>query len=332
MTEYDLIRRIAAQFPRSGRQANALFGCDAEVIKIGGRWWCLTMDEFSPEEDLFTSGSPETLGANLAVATLSDLLACGAKPEFFMQGFVLPKEAADRFVDGVTGGIKKVLAAADCHMCGGDLGSAQNWRFTGFAMGPAANNTPVTHNLPDGEYTLWVTGKLGDANFAALNGLPTPLFELRLDESKVIRSRAAACIDTSGGLIDALWLLHMRNPLLRFEIDLELVPFAPGISAFSRTRNIPAGAFLLGGAGEYELLFALPSDLTGPELRKMEKIGATRIGRAYRRRNPGICFLRGKTRLSEIKKAPVCPRESSTRESYIRKILASSRELFGERK
>ena len=30
------------------------------------------MDDFSPEEDIFTSDRPEVLGANLAVATLSE--------------------------------------------------------------------------------------------------------------------------------------------------------------------------------------------------------------------------------------------------------------------
>lgn len=328
MNEHDLIRRIAAQFPRSGLQANALFGCDAEIIKIGGRWWCLTMDEFSPEEDLFTSGSPETLGANLAVATLSDLLACGAEPAFFMQSLVLPKTAAGGFVDGVTAGIKKVLTAAGCHLCGGDLGSAENWRYTGFAMGPAPDSGPVSHNLGGGDFTLWVTGRLGDANFAALNKLPTPLFELRLAESKVMRSRAAACIDTSGGLVDALWLLHGQNPLLRFEIDLERVPLAEGISDFSKASGIPAGAFLLGGAGEYELLFALPGKLSDPQLRKMQKIGVTRIGRAYLDRKPGVSFLRGKARSSEMRKAPPCPREFATVKSYTRAVLAVSRELF----
>lgn len=329
MNEQDLIRRIASQFPRSPRQANSLFGCDAEVLEIGGRQWCLTMDEFSPEEDLFTSAAPETLGANLAVATLSDLLACGAEPRFFMQGLVLPKAPAPGFVDGVTAGIKKVLAAAGCYLCGGDLGSARGWRFTGFAMGPAAG-APVTHSLPGKEYTLWVTGRLGDANFAVLNGLPTPAFELRLAESKVIRSLAAACIDTSGGLIDSLWLLYRQNPKLRFELDLGRIPFAAGIRGFARASGVPAGAFLLGGAGEYELLFALPSALPAAQVRRIESAGATRIGGAHRQGKPGVSFVRGEVPLSEMKKAPPCPREFTTIKKYTRAVLAVSRELFKE--
>lgn len=327
MNEQDLIRRIASQFPRSPLQANGLFGCDAEVLKIGGRQWCLTMDEFSPEEDLFTSESPEKLGANLAVATLSDLLACGAEPRFFMQSLVLPKAPASGFVDEVTAGLKKVLAAAGCYLCGGDLGSARGWRFTGFAMGPAAG-VPLTHNLPGKEYTLWVTGRFGDANFAVLNDLPTPSFEFRLAESRAIRSRAAACIDTSGGLIDSLWLLHGQNPKLRFELDLDRVPYAAGISAFAKASGVPAGAFLLGGAGEYELLFALPASLPAAQARKIERAGATRIGRAYRHVKPGVGFLRGGSPLSEMRKAPPDPREFPTIKKYTGAVLAISRELF----
>ncbi|PIU19579.1 MAG: hypothetical protein COT18_06895 [Elusimicrobia bacterium CG08_land_8_20_14_0_20_59_10] len=330
MNEQDLISRLAAQFPRSPRQSNTLFGCDAEILKLGAERWCLTMDEFSPEEDLFTCESPERLGANLAVATLSDLLACGARPEFFMQSLVLPKAAKPAFADGVTAGIKRILSAAGCHLCGGDLGSAKNWRFTGFAMGRASKGGPLTHKLSTGEYTLWVTGQLGDANFAAFKGLPTPAFELRLAEAKALRPHAAACIDTSGGLIDALWLLSGQNPRLRFELDLALVPFARELSGDAKRTGIPAGAFLLGGAGEYELLFALPTDIAAGALQKIKKAGATRIGGAYPSKEPGLFFLRGGSPLSKMQKAPPCPREFAAMKAYTSAVLAAARELFGK--
>ncbi|MDD2804331.1 MAG: AIR synthase related protein [Elusimicrobiales bacterium] len=327
MNEYDLITKLAARFPRSPRQANALFSSDAEVLDLGGRRWCLTMDEFSPEEDHF-SGPPEALGWNLAVATLSDLLACGAQPEFFMQALVLPARGAESFARGFSSGLRKVLAAAGCSLCGGDLGRAKTWRYTGFAMGPAPRS-PVGHDLPPGDYSLWVTGRLGDANLAALKGLPTPRFELRLAESRALRAHAAACVDTSGGLADALWLLRRRNPRFRFEIDLPAVPFAPGVERAAAAAGLHAGAFLLGGAGEYELLFALPAGLGPAAASRMQSAGAARIGRARAGRKPGVYFAASGGALAEMKAPPPCPRSAGSVENYIRQTAAVSKRLFG---
>lgn len=319
MNEFDLVRGLAARFPRSPLQRNAPFTSDAEVLKIGGRAWCLTMDEFSPEEDLF-SGAPADVGWNLGVATLSDLLACGAEPRFFLQALVLPRRSPGRFASGLASGLAKALAAAGCSLCGGDLGgSAGAWRFTGFAMGPAAR--PVGRLLPRGDFGLWVTGSLGDANLAALTGRPAPRFELRLRESRALRSRAAACVDTSGGFADALWALRRVNPRLRFEVDLPSVPFAPGVERAAAAAGLPPGAFLLGGAGEYELLFALPAGCRpGP--------GLTRIGRVTSSGRPGVRFSRGGA-VAWMKAPPPCARESRGRAAYIRAVSAAAVKLFG---
>lgn len=319
MNEYDLISRLAARFPRSPLQRNAPFSSDAEVLRIGGRNWCLTMDEFSPEEDLF-SGSPEALGWNLAVATLSDLLACGAEPRFFMQALVLPRRSPEKFSAGLATGLRKVLKTAGCSLCGGDLGTAKNWRFTGFAMGPAAGR-PIGRDLPCGEYGLWVTGTLGDANLAALTGRTTPRFELRLSESRALRGRAAACVDTSGGLADALWALRSRSPKLRYEIDLNNVPYAPGVAAAATKAGLPPGAFLLGGAGEYELLFALPEGH-----RPTPK--TTRIGSVTTSGAPGV-FFTSSAATTVLKAPPPCARKNRSRTEYISTVAAAAKKLFG---
>jgi thiamine-monophosphate kinase len=261
MNEYDLIRAMAAKFPRSKDQLNRLFECDAELIKIGDQVWGLTMDDFSPNEDLFTSDNPAALGANLAVATLSDLLAAGVAPRFFMHAVSLPRGVAQSFIDGLVEGIADVLKDAGCTLCGGDLGTSDNWRYCGFAMGPVASARPLTHRLPKAPQSLWITGELGDANLAALRKTPTPAFELRLKEVVAIRQHATACIDTSGGLMDAVWILREMNPEMGFTIHADRIPMASGLREFAKKSGIPAEAALLGGAGEYELLFTTPMAL-----------------------------------------------------------------------
>lgn len=324
MSEYELIKALSQSFPRSPLQRNGLFECDAEIIHIGEQLWALTMDEFTPEEDLFSSDDPELLGANLAVATLSDLLAAGATPAWFMQSVSLPKSVDPAFVAALSTGISGVLRQAGCSLCGGDIGCADTWRFNGFAMGPVPDNRQLTRILTCLPQTLWVTGQLGDANLAALTGAPTPRFEPRFAEAEAIRRSASGCIDTSGGLYDALWMLHTLNPGLRFHVELSKLPLTSGLSETARTAGFPAEAALLGGAGEYELLFAIPVGIS------QKGIEATCIGMVHPSSKPGVFNYRNGSLISRMTEPPPCPREAPTVRDHINDVLRMAQQLFGK--
>jgi thiamine-monophosphate kinase len=317
MTEADIIRLFTQPFRRSEHQLNAPFECDAELLRIGDETWAYSIDDFSPEEDLFTSDNPQRLGANLVTATLSDLLAAGAEPRFFMHALTLPPDAGIEFIQGLRDGICATLEQADCTLCGGDLGCGPTWRYSGFAMGPAVR--PLTRKLPDTSTALWVTGQLGDANLAALLQAPTPAFELRLQEAAVIRKYATGCIDTSGGLMDALWNLHDINPHLRIELHRERVPLAEGLSSIG---NMPPEAALVGGAGEYELLFATP-DLDAAAEAELVEMGMTRIA-VVSTDNPGL-FVHDR----RVETPPPCPRSGESMENYIAEVIRYATDLFG---
>lgn len=329
MREYDLIRSMAEKFPRSPRQRNELFVCDAELIEICGHLWAVTVDEFSPEEDLFTSENPERLGANLATATLSDLLAAGAAPQFFLPAVALPKSPDPAFVEGLCAGVRSVLDEAGCFLCGGDVGTADTWRFCGVAMGPIQNHRALTHVLPDAAQTLWVTGRLGDANLAALRRQPTPRFELRLEEAKLIRRYGTACIDTSGGLLDAVWIFHSLNPRMRFEVECETLPLAPGLPDFAAQAGFPPEAALLGGAGEYELLFATPEGLAESAVARLTSAGATQIGSARMHEEAGVFFRRNGRTLGTMTEPPPCPRDAATVEEHVQEVMQVAKQVFG---
>lgn len=325
MKEYDLIKHIMINFQRSPEQHNDLFECDAEIITIGNRKWGLSMDDFSPEEDLFTSEDPVLLGSNLIVATLSDLLAAGVEPRFFMQGLSLPRTFNEEFLEGLMEGIQTTLDKAGCFMCGGDIGTADPWRFCGLGIGPVISDKPLTHRMPMGPHTLWVTGPLGDANLAALQKAPTPGFELRLEEAKKIRRYATACIDTSGGFFDAVWVLKEQNPHMQFEIDLKKVPFAEGILEASNRLGFPHEAALLGGAGEYELLFAVPAVLAEEDL---ISIGMTQVGTVQKGDDRGVNLRFYDGSIKTMLQPPPCPRGAVNVEGHIKSVMEMSFNLF----
>ena len=325
MKEYELIKHVAKNFKRSREQHNDLFECDAEIITIGNQEWGLSMDDFSPEEDLFASEDPVILGVNLVVATLSDLLAAGVEPRFFMQSLSLPVKADKSFVEGLVEGIRKTLEAAGCFLCGGDMGRADTWRYCALGMGPVISGNPLTHRLPPEPYTIWITGSLGDANLAVLRKTATPEFELRLQEAEIIRRFASACIDTSGGFFDAVWVLREQNPHMKFEIDLKNIPYAEGAVEISGRLGIPPESALLGGAGEYELLFAVPEYSAVDELLSA---GMTLVGTVHREDYKGVKLKCRDGSEKIMTQPPLCPREAPNIDEYIQKVMDMSYNLF----
>src|SRR5690606_9889266 len=143
-------------------------------------------------------------------------------------------------------GIARVLEEAGCFLVGGDTSVSEAWRYGGFAMGPVASPRPLTRILPEAAQSLWLTGCIGAANLAAFRRLPPPRFEFRLKEARALRACAAGCMDTSGGLLDALWTLQALNPRLRLTVDAESVPLAPGLREYAAGSGIPAGAAWVG--------------------------------------------------------------------------------------
>ena len=326
MNEYELIRRMAAHFPRGPHQRNALFGCDAEMVLIEGKPWGMTIDEFTPEDDHFTAADPVQLGRNLAAATLSDLFAAGVMPRFFLSSLALPRDVKADFADGLAAGLAAALAEAGYAQCGGDLGTADPWRFTGFAMGPVASARPLSRRVPAEPQALCVTGVLGDLNMAVQTGAPTPAIELRGEEASLIRAHATACIDTSGGFMDALWLLHEQSPGLQFRVDADRLPLAPAARAFAARTGVPAEAVLFGGAGEYELLFTVPADRLEAVRPRLAAAGISVVGDVTDA-GSGV-ILRACGRERRITGPPPCPRSAATIGEHAREVMRMAKELW----
>lgn len=314
MREIQAISAMRALFAVSPRQKNAVFTCDAELVELGASLYGLSMDEFSPEEDALPATPPEALGKNLAVAVIADVLAAGCVPEFYLHALVAPAHDA-AFCEKLAQGVRSVLEEGGCFLLGGDFGQAQTWRYTGFCLGKAAPSGPLTRILPQKKQTLWVTGSIGDGNRHALAGT-MPAFEPRFAEAAKIRNAASACIDTSGGLADSLRMLAHCNPEHVFAVDGNAVPYEAESAAMLKAGDMPQAALALGGAGEYELLFAAPPEAECPF--------ATRIGTAFpasgarNGEKPGVCWS-GRM----LPENPPDPR-SLGRDEYIRRILEAA--------
>lgn len=307
MKEIDLINTILQQFERSPDQLNKPHCSDSEIVELNGQLLAITMDEFS-EEDCFGDMTPQNLGWNMTVATVSDLLAVGALPTFFIHS--ISSKTNNSYIKEFSKGISNVLKKLGAFLIGGDVGQSEFLRYSATAIGTLSNNKYLSRELPNIEQDLWITGTLGDANLAALLIKPAPIFELRLDEAEFIRNSATACIDTSGGFIDAVWILNDINPGLKFNLNSLTFPIDEKIKEYCEGSGMPINAFLYGGAGEYELMFAVPR---GENVNiKATKIGTISVGSGL--------FVDD----VEILEAPPCPRSFPDRKSYTHEILKRS--------
>ena len=329
MIERELIDRLCANFPRSPAQRNALHKSDAEILELDGSLWALTTDEFSGAEDLFFDACPDLIGWNVVAATVSDLLAVGAEPRFFLQTVTLPHTVEESFVEALTAGVREALREANCFLAGGDVGCAETWRYTGIALGPILCEPPLTRKLPDGRHSLWITGELGGANVAAARRQPPPRIPLRTPQAALIRQLGSACIDTSGGLLDAVWQLHQASPDSEIRLDLEAVPLAQNVAESAKRVGVPPETALVGGAGEYELLFAVPDEQEKRVADRAAELEVTRIGSAESRPDGMVHFTRGGEHVGTMAEPPPCPRAAGTPEVHLAEAARTATRLFG---
>jgi thiamine-monophosphate kinase len=315
MREADIIRAVRSHLAVSAEQRNAPFASDAEIIEIGEGLLALTLDEFSAEDGLSTD-DPGLLGWNVVVATLSDLLAVGAEPRFLLTSVVAAEDMAEPWLAAFSGGMQDALDAFGAFALGGDVGTDQAWRVTGCGLG-TLRGRPLDRIVRAENGALVVTGALGDGNLAAAGG-PTPRFECRLPEARSLAVQEAACIDTSDGLAVTLETFVKLNDGLSVTVDLDAVPYSSGIDKAASALAVPREAFLLGSAGEYELLAFVPESAAA------RLVGLTPIGSFAKGAPPGISYCRGSDCV-EHERLPD-PRGAA---DYRAQIVALARKLFG---
>ena len=242
------------------------FGADAEVVPFEGTNLLVSTDSFSEREDFLFGLEPEDMGSVMAYGAIADILACGAKPEFLIQAWNIDDSHDERFYERVAHGVQHVVSHYGAKVIGGDIGSAKEWCWTATVF--ASCKTPVRRVASQRvDFDLFVSGPLGAANVAAFLGRSVPEPALR----DPVPGNALFATDTSGGLFDALENFRRVNPGVCLELDAERA-VSPEI-ARSLPPGVEKGWALVGGVGEYELLFAVPTGMTVADAVKIGRGG-----------------------------------------------------------
>jgi len=275
--------------PRSNDQLNELFESDSEILSYHGRNLLFTVDDYS-REDRFREHDPYTLGWNLTVATISDILASGGVPRYYAHSVIFNDNTWDqKYLSDFSRGIADVLKSSGTFFIGGDTGTADNWHYTGIAIGES--ESPITRKGAKAGDIILMTGVVGAGNLEAAIGIysENPLINnvlrhyktklpLRNTESSLIREFATSCIDSSDGVLNALITLSDINSC---GFELTHVPYLFKGLAACKILSKPAELLLLGECGEYELVFTIPEKDLAVFLQKAEdqRLSFTPVGR-----------------------------------------------------
>jgi thiamine-monophosphate kinase len=295
MGEFDIIRTITSHFARSPQQLNGPFECDSELFDFDGAKLAISVDEYTEAEDFFSSFFPKTLGQNLAIATLSDLLAAGSEPVFFLHSMTLPRTQEEEFAKELSLGISGVLQNANCHLLGGDLGVGDTWRYVGVAIGRRHREIYRRGARPGN--ILYSTGLLGAGNRQALmmfflqqgrisnsremSELASPQFFHRKEHAQIAWKYAKFMMDTSDGLFLTAKSLCELAPGCCFVVENPSKLLEPQCCKISEEFGVPPIAFLLASAGEYELVFGIDAQDEKAMLQEAAVAGLSfmRVGR-----------------------------------------------------
>jgi thiamine-monophosphate kinase len=326
MQEKEIIGMLDSLLP-SGR-TDPLFGADAEYARLGTTDCLFSTDEFSAE-DLFSDRDPETLGWNVAVGAISDILACGGIPRYYLHALCVGKDWCPHTLRGFGSGVAEALSAAGVRFLGGDSSVAHTWRCTVTVVGTAAERR-VTRQGAAAGHGIYLTGAAGKGNLEAAlslaeeNPLPVRLlqgckrrFPLRLKESALMRRYASACIDTSDGLAAAADTLAAMNGC---GYRLENIPWAPAGRLFARIASLPRLLLALAGCGEYELLCTVPPERERLFLQaaRDERVRFSRIGEITQTGR----YIVDKQKSVDLGSFSLDPRSFNDPRDYVRSLVA----------
>jgi thiamine-monophosphate kinase len=270
--EFDRIRRMAARWQA---RAHGL-GDDCAFIEAGGEVLAVSMDLAVEgvhfRRDWLTL--PE-IGYRAAAAALSDLAAVAAEPMALLLAVGVPEGEPDETLDALADGVGDAAADAGALIVGGDLTRAAQLVVDCCVIGRAP--APVRRSGARPGDRLVVTGALGGprAAIAAWEAGEEPPAEARARfvrpaprhaAARFLAShRARAMVDLSDGLAGDLGHL-LAASAVGATVWVDRLPVLPAAEAAAARAGEPAWRFAAGSGEEYELLAALPADVTDEEL------------------------------------------------------------------
>lgn len=268
--EFDLIRELVRRWGPRARD----IGGDCAIVEAGGETLALSMD-VSVENVHFRRAwlTPREIGYRAAAAALSDLAAVAAEPiGLLLTISVPPGDAALALAIGEGAG--DAVADAGAVILGGDMSRGGEIVVDCCVIGrsPAAaragarpgDKLVVTGALggPLAALEAWNAGREPDAEARERFARPAPRHAAARFLSQ---HRARAMIDLSDGLAGDIGHLLAAGSL-GVRIEADRLPLLHSARAAALALGEPAWRFAARSGEEYELLAAIPADVSDDDL------------------------------------------------------------------
>jgi thiamine-monophosphate kinase len=289
--EFDLVRRMLSIW---GDLAEGV-GSDTALLSIPSGLFPVVSTDTSVENVHFRRDwlSPRQIGYRAVASALSDLAAAGASPVAVLICLTIPESWLADLDDLAFGIGEAVQSSGDgkARVVGGDTSRGLDLSLAVTVIGAAVS--PLSRRGARVGDRLVVTGDVGRSARAlrALRGGETPdPADMKRFSHPVPRIRegiwfaergARAAVDISDGLSSELAHLAAASAV-HLHVDLDNVPVPHGLNPHAAMQS----------GEEYELLVALPPEVSIAEFRHEVGTAATEIGRVITG-PPGVSLLRG---------------------------------------
>ena len=225
-----------------------------------------------------TTMNAEDIAYRSCVVALSDLAACGARPQWYSIAITLP-ELDEDWLQGYSSGLKKFSEEYRIPLIGGDT-TKGSLTISVQVMGEVDKGKTLLRSKAQAGQLIFVSGVIGDAYLGLIELQNDPKSKKNVNSYLYPKAR----IDLGLGLIDlATAAIDISDGLIQ---DLELICNASGVGAEIYFEKIPTSKNnktleLINSGDDYELCFTADEDKLDQiiKLSKTLNIPLTEIGR-----------------------------------------------------
>ncbi len=273
-------------------------GDDAAVITFKPDEEIVVTVDTAIEGTHFPHGCPgELVGYRSAIASISDVIAMGAKPHFLIIAHII-EDNEDEWLKSFADGLRAACHAANLRVIGGNLARGPH-SVTITAIGSVPKGKAMVRGPTALSNDIWLTGKIGASvlalaeekwDFQPLSEMfknrdsnPTSRFftpPIHTDFAIAVREHATTMTDVSDGLVVELEDM-IKGSLVGININVDQLPIWNGADIDKA----------IGQDDNYELLFSIGKSFRGwvKAIAEATHTQVTRIGKVTC--EPGTTFL-----------------------------------------
>jgi thiamine-monophosphate kinase len=283
LREFQLIETLQRRYGTTGPNVVRGIGDDAAVVTpIKGHELVVTTDLLAEGVHFdHKTATCEDIGYKAAVASLSDIAAMGAKPDYLLVSLAIPSSRTASDIQRLYRGLMLACRPHGVELVGGDTSASRHDLFVNIVLiGSLKTGRALTRGGAHVGDLLYVTGTIGDSlaglkllssrrgTKAAVLGSKTrsaqglirrhlrPTPRVAIGQILSAQRLATSAIDLSDGLSGDI--RHMcEQSHVGAELDMDALPVSSALRRYADMNQVDPVDIALQGGEDYELLFTV---------------------------------------------------------------------------